>query len=183
MTELKCERDLEDFVNSHDESNLIVVDISLSKAQPCIRVFPAVLALARSFEVLKIFLLFPKLAYRLLALFGKSIRGLLNNMRAYQYVPAGLKVEGFGFCSVQGYASFGRFLGDSGAESQEVLKKHKVDVVPTFLFFRKGKEIDRLVSSSRADLIGHILQLQNSMGIPPPPPPPATKGQRRKQRA
>lgn len=60
-----------------------------------------------------------------------------------------------------------------------MLAKHNIDVVPTFLFFRKGKEIDRLVSSSRADLIGHILQLQNSIGIPPPPPPGAGRRQQK----
>lgn len=52
VVELKCEKDLEEFVTSQDESNLVIVDISLSTAQPCIRVFPAVLALARSFTVL-----------------------------------------------------------------------------------------------------------------------------------
>ena len=42
--------------------------------------------------------------------------------------------------------------------------------VPTFLFFRNGKEAGRHVGSSRGDLIGQILQQQSAFGIPPPPP-------------
>lgn len=40
--------------------------------------------------------------------------------------------------------------------------------VPTFIFFRKGKEVGRHVGSSRGDLIGQILQQQNALGISPP---------------
>lgn len=43
--------------------------------------------------------------------------------------------------------------------------------MPTFLFFRNGKEIGRHVGSSRGDLIGQILLQQNALGIAPPPPP------------
>lgn len=43
--------------------------------------------------------------------------------------------------------------------------------VPTFLFFRNGKEVGRHVGSSRGDLIGQILQLQAALGIAPPAPP------------
>lgn len=42
--------------------------------------------------------------------------------------------------------------------------------VPTFLFFRGGKEVGRHVGSSRGDLIGQILQQQSALGIAPPPP-------------
>ena len=40
--------------------------------------------------------------------------------------------------------------------------------VPTFLFFRDGKNVGRHVGSSRADLIGHILQQQKNAGVDPP---------------
>lgn len=40
--------------------------------------------------------------------------------------------------------------------------------VPTFLFFRDGKNVGRHVGSSRADLIGHILQQQQNAGVAPP---------------
>jgi hypothetical protein len=43
--------------------------------------------------------------------------------------------------------------------------------VPTFIFYRGGKEVGRHVGGSRADLIGQILQQQNALGIAPPPPP------------
>lgn len=82
---------------------------------------------------------------------------------------------------LQGYAAFGRLLGDTGPESQAVLKEYDIKEVPTFVFFRGGKEVGRLVSSSRADLIGHILKLQNKMGIPPPPA--VGKGQPRRRPA
>ena len=51
--------------------------------------------------------------------------------------------------------------------------------VPTFLFFRNGKEVGRHVGSSRGELIGQILMQQAALGIQPPPPP--VKGTRLKQ--
>ncbi len=41
--------------------------------------------------------------------------------------------------------------------------------VPTFVFYRAAKEVGRHVGSSRGDLIGKILQQQNTLGIAPPP--------------
>lgn len=43
--------------------------------------------------------------------------------------------------------------------------------VPTFLFYRGGKQTGRHVGSSRGDLMGQILQQQSALGIAPPPPP------------
>ena len=40
---------------------------------------------------------------------------------------------------------------------------------PTFLFYRAGEPVGRFVGSSRGDLIGQILLMQNSLGIAPPP--------------
>ncbi|GMH43587.1 hypothetical protein BSKO_11509 [Bryopsis sp. KO-2023] len=118
VLELDTEEDFDKYIASQDKNTLTVVGVSQASAEPCIRIFPAVLALARSLE---------------------------------------------------GYATFARLVTDSIPTGKEFVKKHKIKEVPTFLFFRGGKEVDRLVSSSRADLIGHILQLQNAMGIPPPP--------------
>jgi hypothetical protein len=53
-----------------------------------------------------------------------------------------------------------------------MLQKYKVVQVPTFLFFKGGKEVMRHVGSSRGDLIGKILEVQGSFGVQPPPPPP-----------
>ena len=43
--------------------------------------------------------------------------------------------------------------------------------VPTFLFYRGGKQTGRHVGSSRGDLMGQILNQQSALGIAPPPPP------------
>ena len=40
--------------------------------------------------------------------------------------------------------------------------------VPTFIFFRNGKEVGRHVGSTRGDLIGQILQQQKALGLTPP---------------
>lgn len=106
---------LQDFVNGHGsndsggENALRVLDVSLSDGTGCIKVFPAVVALAKSF---------------------------------------------------QGYASFARLLGDASPETERLLGQLNVVQVPTFIFFRGGREVGRHVGSSRGDLIGHILQIQ-----------------------
>jgi hypothetical protein len=50
VTELHSREDLERFVSSQEEKVLTVVNLSISSADPCIHIFPAVLALARSFK-------------------------------------------------------------------------------------------------------------------------------------
>eukprot|EP00879_Flechtneria_rotunda_P012991 GHRR01013565.1.p1 GENE.GHRR01013565.1~~GHRR01013565.1.p1 ORF type:complete len:250 (+),score=74.24 GHRR01013565.1:164-913(+) len=50
VQELHSQADVDAFINSQEEQVLTVVDVSISSADPCIHVFPAVLALARSFE-------------------------------------------------------------------------------------------------------------------------------------
>lgn len=52
--------------------------------------------------------------------------------------------------------------------------------VPTFLFYRGGKPTGRHVGSSRADLIGQILQQQNAHGVRPPVTGQGAQSQRRK---
>lgn len=67
-----------------------------------------------------------------------------------------------------GYAHFARLIGDESDEAQHLLKELHVNEVPTFLFYRSGKPCGKHVGSSRADLIGQILQQQNSHGVRPP---------------
>jgi hypothetical protein len=50
VTELHSREDLDRFVASQEERVLTVVNLSISSADPCIHIFPAVLALARSFK-------------------------------------------------------------------------------------------------------------------------------------
>ena len=52
--------------------------------------------------------------------------------------------------------------------------------MPTFLFYRGGRIVGRHVGSSRADLIGQILQQQNAAGVAPPPPPATAARTRRR---
>ena len=123
--------------------------MSLQSATPCVRIFPATMALAKNF---------------------------------------------------QGYAAFGRLIGDASNESRQLLRDLDIkevrvscpmttntqklirpsaiarlltvcgcSQVPTFVFYRAAKEVGRHVGSSRGDLIGKILQQQNALGIAPPP--------------
>jgi hypothetical protein len=71
-----------------------------------------------------------------------------------------------------GYASFARLLADSSTAASALSESLGVIEVPTFVFFREGKEVGRHVGSSRGDLIGQILQQQAKAGVAPPPPPP-----------
>lgn len=47
---------------------------------------------------------------------------------------------------------------------------------------RAGREVGRHIGSSRADLIGKILQIQQDLGISPPPRPSIGAVPRRKAR-
>jgi hypothetical protein len=104
---------------------LSVVDVSTSGATPCIHVFPAVVALARSFA---------------------------------------------------GYARFARLL--VADDQPELLRDLGVVEVPTFIFYRGGKEVARHVGSSRGDLMGRIMEVQAEAGVRPPPPPSAAAKRR-----
>jgi thioredoxin-like negative regulator of GroEL len=121
ITELTDQAGLDAFIAAQPPEVLTVVDVSLSGAAPCVRVYPAVLALARSFK---------------------------------------------------GFAAFARLQGDAGEAAAALLQRYNVLEVPTFLFFKGGKEVARHVGSSRGDLIGRILEVQAQFGVAPPPPPP-----------
>lgn len=82
-----------------------------------------------------------------------------------------------------GYAAFGRLLGDEGEEGRALMAELNIIEVPTFLFYRSGKEVGRHVGSSRGDLIGQILAQQGALGIAPPPPPPGANARRQPARA
>jgi thioredoxin-like negative regulator of GroEL len=67
-----------------------------------------------------------------------------------------------------------RLNGDENAETQRILQQFNVMEVPTFIFFKQGREVMRHVGSSRGDLIGKILQVNpdtHSVQLAPPPPP------------
>ena len=72
----------------------------------------------------------------------------------------------------QGYASFGRLVADASVAASALTRELGVTDVPSFIFFRGGKEVGRHVGSSRGDLIGQILSVQAAAGLRPPPPPP-----------
>ncbi|KAG2482385.1 hypothetical protein HYH03_018681 [Edaphochlamys debaryana] len=121
VAEVTSRASLDAFLNANPDPKVLnVLQVALTNAGPCIKVFPAVVALARSF---------------------------------------------------QGYASFARLIGDTNGETRELLKDFNIVEVPTFLFFRGGKEVGRHVGSSRGDLIGQILTQQAAQGLSPPPPP------------
>jgi len=123
IKDLHSQAELDAWLASQPPGTLSVLDFATS-CKPCMKVFPAVLALAKNF---------------------------------------------------QGYVSFARILGDEGPEAETVMMDFNVIEVPTFVFFRDGKEANRHVGSSRGDLIGKILEMQAQAGIAPPPPPPAAK--------
>jgi len=80
-----------------------------------------------------------------------------------------------------GYAAFARLMGDENEETRALMSELGVIQVPSFLFFRGGKEVGRHVGSSRGDLIGQILAQQAANGIQPPPTPRrATAGAKRR---
>jgi hypothetical protein len=140
VTELKSRADLDAFVSQQGPSSsaseeqpseereriLSVVDVSSPGATPCIHIFPAVVALARSFK---------------------------------------------------GYARFARLLADEN-DKPELLRELGVVEVPTFIFYRGGKEVARHVGSSRGDLMGRIMEVQAEAGVRPPPPPSAAQKRR-----
>jgi thiol-disulfide isomerase/thioredoxin len=68
--------------------------------------------------------------------------------------------------SFKGYAAFGRVMADASEEGQALLREYNVMEVPTFLFFKNGREVDRHVGSSRGDLIGKILEVRGARGRP-----------------
>lgn len=120
ITDLNSRDALNDFIaKEKDNSMLVVIDVSLSDATPCVHIFPAVMALAKNFT---------------------------------------------------GLAKFARVLADRNDDLKHFMYEENITQVPTFLFYRGGKQIGRHVGSSRGDLIGQILSMQNAAGIPPPQP-------------
>ena len=79
-------------------------------------------------------------------------------------------------CGVQWFAQHWH----STAIAQEPDCLQNIVQVPTFIFYRNGKEVGRHVGSSRGDLIGKILEQQAALGIKPPSPSvPAGAARRR----
>jgi len=80
----------------------------------------------------------------------------------------------------KGYAAFARLVGDENEGVKALMGELGVVQVPTFLFYRGGKEVGRHVGSSRGDLIGQILAQQAAAGIQPPPTPGGGTPRRRR---
>lgn len=112
------------FINHQPSNVLTLVNVSLMTASPCIRLYPALAALAKSF---------------------------------------------------QGCVAMSRVIGDSTSELLDLMHEDlRVVEAPTCIFYREGREISRLVSSNKADMVGHILMHLSNMGVQPPPPPART---------
>lgn len=77
--------------------------------------------------------------------------------------------------------SFARVLVDD-PRTESLVKELNLRDVPTFLYYKQGKEVSRHASSSRGDLIGDILAVQGMLGLPPPPPPPPSSQNQRSRR-
>ena len=65
----------------------------------------------------------------------------------------------------QGQAAFGRLIGDRDDQHLAAMAKLGVDAVPAFLFFRDGNRIGSYLGSTRADLLGKVLEMQGADGI------------------
>ena len=120
VEQMRTMGDLESFVAQQPKDTLTVVQIAQNNAVGCVRIYPAILALAKNFS------------------------------------------EG-------GLAVFGRLMAE-GSEGRAALQLLNVKEVPTFIFYRNGKEVGRHVGSSRGDLIGQVLLQQSKAGLPVPAP-------------
>lgn len=171
MQELKTEEDIERFVNSQPGNVLTVVNVS-SNDTPCIRVFAAVLALAKNFAG---YAAFARLMYDSSPQ-SKAVAKQLNVLQVGTTTsPASpiLSTCRLPFCFLEAGVIwwsdyYGNFCMGRGVATSCMSCGLQV---PTFIFYRGGKEVGRHVGSSRGDLIGQILQQQNALGIAPPPPP------------
>ena len=81
-----------------------------------------------------------------------------------------------------GHVAFARLLGDEGEDALTALKALGVSQVPTFIFYRNGKETGRHIGSSKGDLVGQILTQQGALFTLPPPPARAAAPQANQRR-
>jgi len=107
VTELHSLGEMREWVAAQPPGVLACVNVSTRSDSCCIKVYPAVVALAKNF------------------------RGVVN---------------------------FARIVADESEVAAEVFREFQVREVPSFLFFRGGKEVHRFATSSRADLLGQVLQ-------------------------
>lgn len=70
----------------------------------------------------------------------------------------------------EGHVTFARLIGERNKETKEIFEELRITKVPTFIFFWRGEERNRFSSSSRGDLIGQLLEHQDSMGYTLPKP-------------
>ncbi len=98
---------------------LAILNVSLATATPCVKIFPAFMALAKH---------------------------------------------------LKGVATFARLIGDASPEARALTASLNILEAPTFIFYKDGAEVTRHVGSSRGDLMGKILEVQGTLGVPLPQP-------------
>uniref|UniRef100_A0A7S0WUD0 Thioredoxin domain-containing protein n=1 Tax=Chlamydomonas leiostraca TaxID=1034604 RepID=A0A7S0WUD0_9CHLO len=118
-----------------EAGDMQVLFVGLSSATPCVRIFPAVVALARN------------LAERT-ARATSAAEAALQQLGA---VPEGTRVPA---------VKFARALPDehAGLGGKALLQALRVMDVPSFIFYKAGVEVGRYVGSNPADLFGHVMR-------------------------
>lgn len=86
-------------------------------------------------------------------------------MRIYPAVVAMAK-------NMRGAVRWARLMVDQTPETAEIAKDLKVEAVPTFVFFCEGKEIGRISTTDRVQLMQAVLEQQQRFGVKLPTPPP-----------
>ena len=182
ITDIHNKQDLDKFIDQQDSKILTVIDVCLRNAGPCIHIFPAVLALAKNFTGYAHFARLigdesdaTQQVLQELNVNEVSLHMTSSDMMCFKYTLASVCCMGKinDLCSMSGLA------GICQATATDVLAIDAMQV-PTFLFYRGGKTTGRHVGSSRADLIGQILQQQNAHGVRPPVTGQGTQSSRRK---
>ena len=81
LQEISSKAQLENFVQSQPENVLTVVNVSSNNATPCVRVFPAVMALAKNFTG---YAAFARLLYET----SQETQSLANELRVLEVSPS-----------------------------------------------------------------------------------------------
>ena len=191
ITDIHNKQDLDKFIDQQDNKVLTVIDVSLRNAGPCIHIFPAVLALAKNFTGYAHFA-------RLIGDESEATQQVLKELNVNEvslhHITRQDTVTAFcscwralstslhvcAVCVGRKYSRPMFWLADICQGTANNVLVIDATQVPTFLFYRGGKPTGRHVGSSRADLIGQILQQQNAHGVRPPVTGQGTQSSRRK---
>ena len=90
---------------------------------------------------------------------------LTNDARCINMYPAVVSLAKAMRAKGAGQATFARVIGDRDESSREAMANLSVYAVPAFLFFRDGRKVGEYLGSSRADLLGKVLEMQGADGI------------------